>query len=326
MSATDILIFAEVHQDSITESTLELLGAGRKLAAEIGGDVVAVVLNDRGSQYASALGSADRILVIEDAQLAIFSPEAYLDVMEQVCRSESPRVVLMGSTSVGLDLAPALGARLEAPVVTGCQKVEAVQDAVSVTASFCGGKMLADVNIASSPAILTLLPGSYHPTEEAGRGELNAQPSPVALSDGAIQFEEMILPDMSDVDITQEEVLVCVGRGIQQEDNLELAEELAEALGGQVCASRPIVDQGWLPTTRQVGKSGMTVKPKLYIALGMSGAPEHIEGMQDSDLIIAINTDPTAPIYDVAHYGTQLDLLDLVPELLEALKEKKVAH
>jgi electron transfer flavoprotein alpha subunit len=197
---------------------------------------------------------------------------------------------------------------------------------MKVTAGFCGGKMLADVEIATSPAILTLLPGSYHATEETGRGELDARPSPVELSAGAIRFKEMILPEATDVDITQEEVLICVGRGIQQEDNLELAEELAETLGGQVCASRPIVDQGWLPTTRQVGKSGMTVKPKLYVALGMSGAPEHIEGMKDSDLIIAVNTDPTAPIFDVAQYGVEMDLLDLVPELVEALKAKKVAH
>ncbi len=326
MSASDILVLAETHNDAITDSTHELLAAARELASQSGGDVVAAVLSGEGARYAFALGEADRILAIDDPLLAVFSPEAYLSVLEQVCRDESPRVLLMGSTSIGLDLAPALGARLQAAVVTGCQKVEAGGDVMKVTAGFCGGKMLADIEIASSPAIVTLLPGSYHATDQTGRGELDSRPSPVELSTGAIRFEEMILPDATDVDITQEEVLVCVGRGIQQEDNLELAEELAEALGGQVCASRPIVDQGWLPTTRQVGKSGMTVKPKLYMALGMSGAPEHIEGMQDSDLIIAVNTDPTAPIFDVAQYGVEMDLLDLVPELVEALKAKKVAH
>ena len=123
----------------------------------------------------------------------------------------------------------------------------------------------------------------------------------------------MILPDATDVDITQQDVLVGVGRGIQQEDNLEVAEQLAQALGGVLAASRPIVDQGWLPTTRQVGKSGMTVKPKCFFALGISGAPEHVEGMKDSGLIIAVNTDPNAPIFDVAHYGVVADLLDVAP-------------
>ena len=117
----------------------------------------------------------------------------------------------------------------------------------------------------------------------------------------------MILPEAGDVDITQQEVLVAVGRGIQQQDNLEVAEELAAALGGAVAASRPIVDQGWLPATRQVGKSGMTVKPKCLISLGISGAPEHVEGMKDAELIIAVNTDPNAPIFDVADYGVVAD-------------------
>ena len=115
------------------------------------------------------------------------------------------------------------------------------------------------------------------------------------------------------MDITQQEILVAVGRGIQQKDNLELAEELAAALGGAVCASRPVIDQGWLPATRQVGKSGMTVKPRCFIALGISGAPEHVEGMKDSDLIFAVNTDPNAPIFDVAHYGVVGDLWTSCP-------------
>jgi electron transfer flavoprotein alpha subunit len=122
------------------------------------------------------------------------------------------------------------------------------------------------------------------------------------------------------VDITQQAVLVAVGRGIQQKENLEVVEELAQALGGAVCASRPVVDQGWLPATRQVGKSGMTVKPKCFLALGISGAPEHVEGMKDSDLIIAVNTDPRAPIFEVAQYGVVADLLEIAPALTEAVK------
>jgi electron transfer flavoprotein alpha subunit len=134
-----------------------------------------------------------------------------------------------------------------------------------------------------------------------------------------------IEPEAGDVDISTEPILISVGRGIQTEDNIELAEELAEALGGTLCASRPVVDQGWLPTSRLVGKSGLSVKPKLYLAIGISGAPEHIEGITDSEMIIAINTDPTAPIFESANYGAEIDLFDLIEVLTENVEEAKAA-
>jgi electron transfer flavoprotein alpha subunit len=182
--------------------------------------------------------------------------------------------------------------------------------------------MLADVQVGGSPAILMVLPGSYRPTTQAGEGRVESRAMPALAGPGAVCFEELIQPEGGDVDITRQEILVAVGRGIQQKENLELAEELAAAMGGAVCASRPVIDQGWLPATRQVGKSGMTVKPKCFLALGISGAPEHIEGMKDSELIVAVNTDPNAPIFDVAHYGVVADMLDLVPALTEAMKAK----
>jgi electron transfer flavoprotein alpha subunit len=132
-------------------------------------------------------------------------------------------------------------------------------------------------------------------------------------------FKGLVEPEGGDVDITQHDYLVAVGRGIQSEDNLPLVEELAKALGGAVCSSRPIVDSKWLPKTRQVGKSGLKVKPKIYLALGISGAPEHIEGMKDAELIIAVNSDETAPIFEHAHYGTTEDLFDIVPALTAKL-------
>lgn len=138
-----------------------------------------------------------------------------------------------------------------------------------------------------------------------------------------MRFKKYIEPEAGDVDITQQDVLVAVGRGIQSQDNLALAEELAKALGGAVCGSRPVIDQGWLSLSRQVGKSGMTVKPKLYLALGISGAPEHVEGMKNSVLIIAINTDPRAPIFNFAHYGIVADALDVLPALTAAARARK---
>ncbi|MEM4414258.1 MAG: electron transfer flavoprotein subunit alpha/FixB family protein, partial [Candidatus Caldarchaeum sp.] len=139
------------------------------------------------------------------------------------------------------------------------------------------------------------------------------------------RFQRLIEPEAGDIDITKEEILVAVGRGIQGQENLPIAEELAQALGGALCASRPIVDQGWLPPTRLVGRSGMMVQPKLYLALGISGAPEHIEGMKDAHVIVAINTDPSAPIFEVADYGIVGDLFEIVPKLTEELKKTKGA-
>ena len=130
-------------------------------------------------------------------------------------------------------------------------------------------------------------------------------------------------PEIADVDISKEAILISVGRGIQTEDNVDLAEELAELMNGTVSASRPVVDQGWLPTSRMVGKSGQIVKPKLYLALGISGAPEHVEGIVDAEMIIAVNTDPAAPIFDVAQYGTEVDALDLLEELIDLVEDVK---
>jgi electron transfer flavoprotein alpha subunit len=144
-------------------------------------------------------------------------------------------------------------------------------------------------------------------------------PSPVALDGLKVKFVRLIQPAGGDVDITAQVKLVSVGRGVGSKENVEVAEELAEALGAAVSASRPITDAGWLPKTRQVGKSGLTVKPKLYLMLGISGAPEHLEGMRGAELIIAVNTDPKAPIFDVAHYGTTCDLFDVAEALTEKL-------
>ncbi len=323
MSAQDILVLAETNQEALADISLELLAGARQLAGGTGGQVVAVLLGPDGAKHADALSAADRILVIDDLQLAAFSPEPYLAVLESVVSSEGPRAVLIGSTTIGLDVAPALGARLDAPVLSGCQQIVVEGDTLKVTSAICGGKILADVEVKGSPAILLVLPGSFRPTEETGAAQVETLPSPVALKPGAVTFEELILPEAGDVDITQQDVLVAVGRGIQQEGNMEAAEELAHALGGELAASRPIVDQDWLPTTRQVGKSGMIVKPKFYLALGVSGAPEHQEGMSSSDLIIAVNTDPAAPIFEVAHYGVEMDLMDLVEPLTEAINARK---
>ncbi len=323
MSAQDVLVLAEVQRDALADVSLEMLTAARQIATAGGGEVVALVLNSDGARYAEALAAADRILIVDDPQLAAYSPDCYLAALWEVVTAEKPRAVLIGGTSIGWDLAGMLAAKIDAPLVIGCKAVAAEGESLTVTASFCGGKMTAEVQIDRSPAVLMVLPGSFRPTGKTGKAQLEQRQLSAPLKPCGVRFEDWILPEAGDVDITQQEILVAVGRGIQQKDNVELAEELAKALGGAVCASRPVVDQGWLPATRQVGKSGMTVKPKVYLALGVSGAPEHLEGMNSSDLVIAVNTDPKAPIFDVAHYGAEVDALELLPCLVEALSARK---
>jgi electron transfer flavoprotein alpha subunit len=220
-----------------------------------------------------------------------------------------------------MDVAGGLSAKLGIPVVGSCRNFTADGKFVS---QICGGKIMAEGDLPAPIVLVTMLPGGYKADEgksaQAPAVETVAAPALDALR---ISIKQYIEPDTSDVDISKEPMLVAIGRGIQNKDNIELANELAESLGGQVCASRPVVDQGWLPTTRLVGKSGKRVKPKIYLALGISGAPEHVEGIDESDVIIAVNTDSNAPIFNSAKYGTTMDLLDLVPILTEQVRKAK---
>ncbi len=324
MSSRDVLVVADVQRDVLDDTTLELLSVGRGLAAAAEGQLMCVVLSADGQPFAESLSAADRLLLVNDVQLTVYSPGPYVTALQEVIAAEQPGVILVGGTSIGWDIAPLLACRLQAPLLTGCLAVQRQGDGLSASVSFCAGKMMADVHIAKLPAFLMVMPGSSRATDEVGRARVEIRVPSAPLAAEQIRFQEWVLPEPGDVDITQQSILVAVGRGIQQEDNVELAEELARVLHGAVCASRPVVDQGWLPATRQVGKSGMTVKPKLYLALGISGAPEHVEGMKGAGLIIAVNTDPNAPIFDVAHYGAEIDALDLLPALVEAVSAKKV--
>lgn len=239
MSNQDVLVLAETRGDALADVTFELLAAGRELARAIGGAVLAVVLGPNGASHAGGLQAVDRIITVDDPALADYSPEPFVAALREVVDVEQPRAVLIAASSIGWDVAPLLAARMNAPMATGCQTVRPDGDGLLVTTSFCGGKMTADCRIVASPAVLMMMPGSHRPTDETGRGELE-QRTPVApLETGAVSFEEWIYPEAGDVDITQHDILVAVGRGIQQQDNIELAEELAEALGGAVCASRP---------------------------------------------------------------------------------------
>ena len=216
-----------------------------------------------------------------------------------------------------------LSARADLPFINSGRALRVENGAVLVTSQLFGGKIFSDVKLSDGRGIVSVSPGAF--PAEAGKSNQTpvVEKVEVPLEASQVTFKKFLEPETGDVDITKQNVLVAVGRGIQAPDNVGLAEELAQALGGAVCASRPVIDQGWLPLSRQVGKSGMTVKPRLYLALGISGAPEHWEGMQGSQCIIAVNTDPKAPIFDGAHFGVVGDALEFLPLLTEKVKARK---
>jgi electron transfer flavoprotein alpha subunit len=315
----DILILAEHLNGKLADITFEMTGKARQLAAAFGGKTVAVVLGSGVESLAESIG-ADAVLYVDDPALADYNPEAYRRVLDALIQDRAPRLVMIGNTSMGMDLAAGLSVTTRLPLIAYVNAL-AVNDATLVaTSQIYGGKIQAEIVPEGEACIVTCLAGAF--PAEAGKGAASVEQvsSPVPLDDLKVKFVKLIEPAGGDVDITQQPILVSIGRGIGGQENIELAQELAEALGCAVSASRPITDAGWLPKTRQVGKSGLTVKPKVYLAFGISGAPEHLEGMRGAETIIAVNTDPKAPIFDAAHYGATCDLLDLLPALTEKIK------
>ena len=317
----NVLVLAEHEGKQISEGTYELLGAARGLAAALGGTAEVALFGPR--ELAAQLGGADTVVSVDHPALAEYLPEAYEQALLAVLAARSPRLVLMSTATPGLDLGAALAVRWQAPLAAYVTKLEAADGAIVATAAILGGKVLAELELTGEKAIATVIGGALPVAagQAAGTPEVVDIAPPAGLDQLRMSLLEVTEPQAGDVDITTADLLVSVGRGIESQDNLELVAEIGDVLGVPLSASRPVVDAGWLPKTRQVGKSGLKVKPKAYLAFGISGAPEHLEGMRGADLIIACNTDPGAPIFDVAHYGTTVDLFDLVPALTEKLSQ-----
>lgn len=319
----DIYIVIEHLRGQVADISYVMLAAARVLAQGTSGDVVAVLLGHNAQGLANDL-AANRVLYLNHPMLADFTSDAYQKVLADLISQAVPRAVLFGHTSVGMDVASGISAQLGLPLVSQCYSIRAEGDTLKFVSQICGGKIMAEGDLPGPTVLITVVPGGFKPDQGKSTQSPQVAPVPVPSLEGLrVSLKQYIEPEAGDIDITREPILIAIGRGIQNQDNVELAEELAKALGGVVCASRPVVDQGWLPTTRLVGKSGKTVKPKAYLALGISGAPEHVEGITDSELVIAVNTDPAAPIFDVAKYGAEVDMFDLLPALTEQVKQAK---
>ena len=252
----DVWILAEHFQGRLNDITLELVGKGRELAQAKQGKVAVVLLGSNVNGLMSELAGADVVFVANRPEFREFTPEAYGAALEAVLKDAHPWVVLMGSTSVGLDLLSLLSARTGKPCLDSCTRLDIRDGRLFATSQIYGGKLFAEVALSDTTTLVAVVPGSFPKPENAAAGRPEFQEIALAaLPEPRTKFRKLIEPPPGDVDITKVPVLVAVGRGIQNADNLSMAEELAEALGGTVCASRPVIDQGWLPLTRQVGKS-----------------------------------------------------------------------
>jgi electron transfer flavoprotein alpha subunit len=325
--AREILVLVEQAGGKVDSVTLQLLTAGRQLATQLNTGLAALVIGHQLDSVVIALkdSGADKILRFDDPALADAAGEAQAHVIAQIARQIEARYLLIGYSLVGMELAPAIATLLGINAFTNCVNVEMREGVVTVTRPLFDGTQHAHIALEENEsAVIALQKGAFAPLAPSTNG---AAVETVAIDSKNLPARSKVLAIIEEptggVDIGKAEIIVSIGRGVGNEDKIPILAELAEALGGVLACSRPVVDVGWLPRERQVGASGKTVTPKVYLACGISGAIQHLTGMRDSHQIIAINKDPNAPIFGVAHFGVVGDLFEIVPALTRAAKEAK---
>jgi electron transfer flavoprotein alpha subunit len=324
--SSGILVFIEHRAGVLNRTSLEALAAAQTLGAQLQQPVSAVVLGADVDALANDIASYDvaKVTNARNPKLTEYTPDGYADAMEGVIRQLDPHLVVMPHTYLVRDYAPKLAARFGKSLISDCIRAKVNDGATVFTRRIFLGKLDADVvSDGESPVFATFQSGAYRPDQAKKAGGATVDIIDVDVGEIRMTPEAPFQEAKQAVDLTKADIIVAVGRGIKSKDNLALAEKLAEALGGDIAASRPICDAEWLPIDRQIGSSGQTVAPKLYIALGISGAIQHLVGMKNSGTIVAINKDPEAPIFDIADYGIVGDLFEAVPVLTEEIKKIK---
>ncbi|MHC5247697.1 electron transfer flavoprotein subunit alpha/FixB family protein [Enterococcus sp. LJL120] len=325
-----VLVFVEQVDGEIARVSYELLGEGKKLAATLNTEVTAVVLGNHLEALVDKLAThgADKVIVVEDPALETYMTEPYTHSMAEVVNEYKPDVVLYGATAIGRDLAPRVAARCSTGLTADCTRLE-VQEKTNnllMTRPAFGGNVMATILCPNHrPQMATVRPGVMKQAEKMANPDCQVVKYgvPNLANYQNVEILEVIKKETERVDIMDVDVLVSGGRGMGSVDNFKLLEELADVLGGTVSASRAAVDAGWEEKDRQVGQTGKTVRPNLYIASGISGAIQHVAGMEESDIIIAINKDESAPIFDVADFGVVGDATKIVPLLTKEIKAKR---
>ena len=319
-----ILVFIEHKSGTLNKTSLEAIAAAQKLGADIGQKASAVVLGAPSLAQEIAAYDLEKVISAENDQLADYTPDAYAAALEQVVRNANPQFVIMSHTYLARDFAPKVAARFGKGLIGDCIRMAVDGGKATFTRRIFLGKLDADVvSDGEPPNFVTFQSGAFRGEQAVKGSGAPVEPMPVDVGEVRMKPEAPFQEAKQAVDLSKADVIVAVGRGIKSKDNLALAEKLAEVLGGDLAASRPICDAEWLPIDRQIGSSGQTVAPKLYIAIGISGAIQHLVGMKNSQTIVAINKDPEAPIFDIADYGIVGDLFEAVPVLTEEIKKLK---
>lgn len=320
-----ILVFIE-HKDCVlNKSSLEAIAAAQAIGSDLGLKATAVIACDKDCALTQEISQFDleKVVVAKNEKLGTYTPDGYADAWEQVIKATNPQYIVMAHTYQVRDFAPKVAARLGREIVGDCIRYKADGGRLTLTRRIFLGKLDADVSLGGdAPYFVTFQSGAFR-GENAVKGSAGVETMDVAVGDIRMTPEAPFQEAKATVDLTKSEVIVSIGRGIKSQENIALAQQLADQLGADLAASRPICDSEWLPIDRQIGSSGQTVAPKLYIALGISGAIQHIVGMKNAGTIVAINKDSEAPIFDIADYGVVGDLFDAVPVMIEEIKKAK---
>tara|TARA_B100001250_G_C19771750_1_gene777483 strand:+ start:697 stop:1644 length:948 start_codon:yes stop_codon:yes gene_type:complete len=313
-----ILNFIEDNNGKINTNSLESIKAAQEINSN-NGEIFCVTFNANVAQELKQYDIKE-ILLLEDDHLSDYSPLFFTNAIEQIINQINPELILFGHTYQTRDWVPRLSARLDIPFISDCTDIKSDGNLKFVRQLY-QGKVSADYSVDSYPLIASFQSGSYRAdTITSGSSEISSKSINLDNVKNIIHPGEKFQESESKVDLSQAEIIVSIGRGIGKEENLSMVKELAEKLGGNVASSRPIVDSGWLEPFHQIGSSGQTVAPKLYLALGMSGAIQHIVGMKGSQHIVVINKDPNAPFFELADYAVVGDILEIIPKLIENLE------
>ena len=324
-----ILVVVEQREGKLNRVSWETIAAGQAIAVATGWLLEAAVVGSGASLIASEVAAKKvaKVYAVESPKLGPYTPDAFAAALKQFLTSKQPKLVLMPHTYQVRDFVPKLATAMGCTVISDCVGFKHDAGKLAFTRQMFQGKLAADVSfVGDAPWFATFQNGAFR----GDKAEAGASPAPVEtvsveIVDSVVRNkpQEVFKEAKQAVDLTQAEIIVAVGRGIKEQKNIEIAKQLADALGGDLAASRPICDSGWLPMDRQIGSSGQTVAPKLYLALGISGAIQHIVGMKGSRAIIAVNKDSEAPIFEIADYAVVGNLFDIVPPLIEEVKKAK---
>ncbi|WP_244833783.1 electron transfer flavoprotein subunit alpha/FixB family protein [Clostridium sp. BJN0001] len=327
-----VWVFAEQREGELQKVSLELLGQGRKVADKLGVKLTAVLLGNNIEALANTLAEhgADEVLVAEDKNLQHYTTDAYCKVISDLAAERKPGILFIGATFIGRDLGPRIAARLQTGLTADCTSIDVEVEGGELLATrpAFGGNLMATIACPEHrPQMATVRPGVFEKiTTDPSKCKIEKVNVRLTDSDVRTAVLETVKTAKDIIDISEAKIIVSGGRGVGSKENFEMLKELADVLGGVVAGSRAAVEKGWIDNAYQVGQTGKTVKPTIYVACGISGAIQHVAGMQDSEVIIAINKDETAPIMKIADFGIVGDVKKVIPELIAQAKAVKEAE